>query len=167
MYAINCHDSTNHTYGEGKPYIVHLRHVVECAEAFIRLIPEEWRNAVLAACWCHDVIEDTRQTYNDVKRATNAEVAELVYALTNEKGRNRAERGNDKYYTGIRRTPYASFVKLCDRIANVRYSILTNSPMFEMYKKENKEFIFAVVQLNNPYKELVDYLNSIIKAKLF
>ncbi len=72
------------------------------------------------------------------------EEADIIYALTNEKGRNRAERGNDKYYEGIRNTPGAIFVKLCDRIANVQYSKMTKSRMFEMYKKENPEFMSKV-----------------------
>jgi hypothetical protein len=33
----------------------------------------------------HDVIEDCRETCNDVKKATNEEIAELAYALTNKK----------------------------------------------------------------------------------
>lgn len=60
--------------------------------------------------------------------------------MSNEKGKTRAERANDKYYEGIRNTPGAVFVKLCDRIANVQYSKMTKSRMFEMYKKENLHF---------------------------
>jgi (p)ppGpp synthase/HD superfamily hydrolase len=68
------------------------------------------------------------------------EAADIIYAVTNEKGKNRSERANDKYYEGIRNTPGAVFVKLCDRIANVQYSKMTKSRMFEMYKKENMNF---------------------------
>ena len=49
--------------------------------------------------------------------------AEIVYALTNEKGRTRAERAGVKYYEGIRAVPYAPMVKLADRMANVRFSL--------------------------------------------
>ena len=37
----------------------------------------------------HDVIEDARQIYNDVRQQLGETVAELAYSLTNEKGRNR------------------------------------------------------------------------------
>ena len=37
--------------------------------------------------------------------------AEIVYALTNDKGRTRKERAGEHYYAGIRETPYAPFVK--------------------------------------------------------
>lgn len=154
-YAIKCHNDTNHTYN-GHPYQVHLVMVVAEAQKFIHLIPWRWRENVINACWCHDVIEDCRQTYNDVMRATNGNVAEIVYALTNEKGKNRAERANDKYYQGIRDTPFASFVKICDRIANYKYSIMTNDAMAVMYEKEMYKFIRCVY--NDEYKEMLDYL---------
>ena len=74
------------------------------------------------ACWGHDLIEDTRVSYNDCVKALGEIPASIIYAVSNEKGKNRKERANDKYYAGIRETPGALFVKLCDRIANVQYS---------------------------------------------
>lgn len=154
-YAIICHRSTNHSYGDFS-YEHHLNMVVDCADAWIHLIPEQDRETVFAGCWVHDVIEDCRQTYNDVKKATNEQVAELAYALTNEKGKNRKERANDKYYAGIRSTPYAIFIKLCDRAANMKHSIQTDSRMAEMYRKEMPEFCR---KLNDEtYRDLLNYL---------
>ena len=115
--------------------------VFEIAKKFIHSIEKTEQENVLAACWVHDIIEDARETYNDVKKETNETIAELAYALTNEKGRSRAERANEKYYQGIRETKNASFVKFCDRIANVTHSKNTRSRMFEKYKEENEEFI--------------------------
>jgi (p)ppGpp synthase/HD superfamily hydrolase len=136
--------------------------VVNTARKFLHLIPEEEQGNILAGCWLHDVIEDCRETYNDVKKETNETVAELVYALTNEKGKNRKERANDKYYEGIRNTPYATFIKLCDRIANVEYSYATESRMFEMYCKENENFLARVGE-DGAYNNVVEYLNGICK----
>jgi ATP phosphoribosyltransferase regulatory subunit HisZ len=53
----------------------------------------------------HDSIEDARLTYNDVLSIAKEYMTEgyakasteIVYALTNEKGRNRKERANEKY----------------------------------------------------------------------
>jgi (p)ppGpp synthase/HD superfamily hydrolase len=157
-YAIECHDSTNHKYN-GQPYSVHLSMVVDTAMKFIHLVPARMQETVIAACWAHDVIEDCRQTYNDVKLATNEGVAELVYALTNEKGKNRKERGNDKYYDGIRNTPYATFIKLCDRIANYQYSKESGSSMSSMYEKEMDGFIDKLYDVR--YIEMFEYLKSI------
>ena len=73
---------------------------------------------------------------------------EIVYALTNDKGRNRAERAGEKYYQGIRTTPYAPFVKLCDRLANITFSCsgtdANNIHMKEVYKKEVPHFLDAI-----------------------
>lgn len=138
-YATHCHSSTNHLY-DGMPYSVHLESVVNVAIHYINLIPKEAQDDVLAACWCHDLIEDARQSYNDVKNETNMHVADIVYAVTTEKGRNRNERNSNKYYEGIKNIPYATFVKLCDRIANYEYSATTKSSMFTKYSKEMQHF---------------------------
>ena len=111
------------------------------------------------ACWGHDLIEDTRTSYNDVNSKLGVHVADIVYAVSNEKGKNRKERANDKYYEGIRETLGAVFVKLCDRIANVQYSKMTKSRMFEMYKKENIDFMIKLGrEVGNPYEEMYQYL---------
>lgn len=169
-YAFYCHKSVNHLYDD-KPYEVHLDMVGENAKKFIHLIPSKDRENVIGAAYTHDVIEDTRKTYNDVLKVTNKVIANLVYALTNEKGKNRKERANSKYYRGIRKTKYATFIKLCDRIANVEYSKLKKNLMFEAYKKEHKNFVKSLKKKwweklfwkENNYKEMFTYLNNLIK----
>jgi len=178
-WCIERHVSTNHYYDKYLPYEFHLRMVVQVANDWKHLLPalfidshEVHRNiweqtdktfeVIELACWGHDLIEDTRCSYNDCKESLairnylHNEVADIIYAVTNEKGKNRAERGNDKYYEGIRNTPGAIFVKLCDRIANVQYSKMTKSRMFEMYKKENPDFLIKVGA--DKYPEMRDYL---------
>ena len=142
-YAIQKHRDTNHKYGE-MDYDFHLNMVFETAKKFIHLVEPHEQENVLAGCWVHDIIEDARETYNDVKKETNETIAQLAYALTNEKGRNRAERANEKYYKGIRETKNASFIKFCDRIANVTHSKNMGSRMFPKYKDENEEFISKI-----------------------
>jgi (p)ppGpp synthase/HD superfamily hydrolase len=134
--------------------------VVDVAYRFIHLIPEKYRDIVISSCWAHDTLEDTRITYNDLLKVTSIEVADIVYALTNEKGKTRKERANDKYYQGIRETPYATFVKLCDRIANVKYSMATRSRMLEMYRKEMPEFIDTLY--DEKWDEMFKYLESLV-----
>jgi len=153
------HNGTNHKY-DGKSYTYHLSMVVEVAEKFIHLVPSSKRDIVLAACWCHDTIEDCRVTYNGVKSELGEEVANIVYALTNEKGKTRKERANDKYYQGIRETEFAVFVKLCDRIANIQYSYSQRSRMSDMYKKETPDFIKSLY--DEKYKQLFHYLENLV-----
>lgn len=130
--AHQLHASVNQTYGNGLPYSVHLDMVVDGVLRYADEVcfSEDDILPLYFGAYFHDSIEDARLTYNDVVRtalqfmnATQAHLAaELVYALTNEKGRSRAERANEKYYQGIRSTPYAPFVKLADRLANASFS---------------------------------------------
>jgi (p)ppGpp synthase/HD superfamily hydrolase len=162
-FAIEAHDSVNQDYN-GLPYSVHLSMVYGQAMKFIEHIPQHRRDDVLNAVWLHDVIEDCRLTYNDILKISNKEVADLVYAVTNEKGKNRQERANDKYYKGIRGTEFATFIKLCDRLANVIYSRETNSRMFDVYKNENQDFLkhlFETPDQQLRYRELVQALKDI------
>ena len=160
-WAVNKHKETNHLYG-GKPYEVHLWQVVDVAKMFIHFIPKEDRDMVYAACWLHDTIEDCRVTYNDVKAEFGEEVAEIVYALTNEKGRRRKDRANAKYYEGIRNIPFAAFVKMCDRIANIKYSRDNGSSMFDKYKDEHYDFKTGVNSLSANYPSMWSYMESLL-----
>ena len=163
-WCIEQHRKTNHFYDKYLPYEFHLRMVYNVYEDFQHLLTKKLNYCCGIAVWAHDTIEDTRVSYNDVENQLGVEVADIVYAVTNDKGKNRKERAGDKYYEGIRNTPGAVFVKLCDRIANVQYGKMTKSRMFEMYKKENDEF---VVQLgwdrkeSHPYGEMFRYLNNL------
>ena len=159
-YAILKHFETNHKY-DGNPYDVHLQMVYDFACKYIHLLPNNRViSEVLAACWVHDVIEDCRETYNDVKNVLGERVADIAYALTNEKGKTRKERANDKYYEGIRNTPFADYIKICDRMANVKYSKDKGSRMIEVYRKENEEFKKQLWSL--PVQEMFDELAGLL-----
>jgi (p)ppGpp synthase/HD superfamily hydrolase len=186
QWCIEQHHNTNHFYDTYLPYEFHLRMVHQVAQDFKHLLDdtkdyftdESYRgpnqdqvtlqNACLIATWGHDLIEDCRVSYNDVKQHLGQEAADIIYAVSNEKGKTRAERANDKYYEGIRNTSGAVFVKLCDRIANVQYSKMTKSRMFEMYKKENKHFTMSlglrgdtVEYPGHEYYKMYQYLNNL------
>ena len=161
-YAKKKHKNVNQKYDDFD-YDYHLNMVYQVAKKFIHLIPKEDQENVLAACWVHDIIEDARETYNDVKKETNKTIAELAYALTNEKGRTRKERANDAYYKGIRETKNASFIKMCDRIANVQYSKSTGSKMFDIYQKENENFISKIYVPQ--CDEMVHHLNILLSEE--
>jgi ribosomal protein S18 acetylase RimI-like enzyme len=138
-YATACHAAVNQRYDD-QPYSFHLGMVADMARTFQELLPSEQREVAVAGAWVHDVIEDARQTYNDVVKAVGVEVAEVAYALTNEKGRTRGERANDRYYEGIKESPVAWFVKVCDRLANVTHAADRGGRMVEVYRKEYAEF---------------------------
>lgn len=167
-FAIQKHQETNHLYGGYLPYQFHLEMVVREAREFYHnsynnyLVTYLNCDTLFSACWLHDVMEDCRVTYNDLSRFGD-NIRDIVYAVTNEKGKNRAERANDKYYEGIRAVPLAPLVKICDRIANVKYSKMIGSSMFEKYKREHDNFIMKVV----PVKDEKDYENLIKTMESF
>ena len=148
--AAKAHEEVNQHYDE-HPYFYHLNkvatHVIEYLPSIIE--KEEDILPVLFGAYFHDSIEDARLTYNDVKKIAEKYMSseqaflatEIVYALTNEKGRNRHERANDKYYEGIRNTKYAPLVKACDRLSNYEFAKTTKSRMVKMYESEMDEFI--------------------------
>ena len=152
--AIWFHDKTNQRYGDNEtlPYGYHIVNVVNIAIECLKAHGEGIHHIVFGAAF-HDTIEDARLTYNDVLKEATRELGsefkqdvaatEIVYALTNEKGRNRDERANDRYYNGIVNTPYARYVKLCDRYANMLYSLTESCEhgMGDKYKKELPNFL--------------------------
>jgi len=167
IFAIEAHASTNHTY-DNKPYSVHLTMVSNYARKYIDIIPNQCQDEVLSACWLHDTIEDCRLTYNDLKNQFGENVAEIVYAVSNDKGKNRSERAGNNYYDGIRRTAWATFVKLCDRMANIKYSLETKSRMLDVYKKEHSSFIECLLPLTInkiQYQEIIDEMESLLSVE--
>jgi len=177
--ACELHRSVNQTYGKDhRPYGYHLTMVAETALRYGRELVRDMASeapALLFAAYFHDSIEDARLTYHDVNRLAEKFMdapaallaAEIVYALTNEKGRTRAERANEKYYAGIRATPFAPFVKLCDRHANMAYSLTANpegrTRMGEVYLREWPHFLQSItvrdtadIRLRLPHKLLAD-----------
>jgi guanosine-3',5'-bis(diphosphate) 3'-pyrophosphohydrolase len=95
---------------------------------------------MLTAAWLHDLIEDTRDTPQEVKRKDIAEmfgerVADLVEAVTDEPGPNRKVR-KALTYPKTRACPGAVALKLADRIANLEHG----GDLVKMYRKEHEDF---------------------------
>ena len=160
-FAKGAHYSTGHFYDKIHPYSYHLKMVYDFGVKYQHLLLDDYeRNIALSTCWTHDVIEDCRMTYNDVKEVLGVEIAEVTYALTNEKGKSRKQRANDKYYEGIRNTPLATFVKLCDRLANVSYSKQQGSSMLDAYRKDQEYFTAQLydAEFDVMFSELNDLL---------
>lgn len=164
--AARVHAETNHHYGGYLPYEFHLRLTASFASRYMYCleVDEATEETIVAAALFHDAIEDARLTYNDLKElltrlrdehnllldATAA--AEIVYALTNDKGRTRAERAGAAYYAGIRQTPWAPYVKMCDRLANMTFSTLWHpvQRMAHVYAEEMPHFLEEIGEVPQP-----------------
>lgn len=170
QWAIKQHADTNHMYDKYLPYEFHLRMVNEVRKEFqdkyLKPITIKSRsgerynlslttNSVIerileCACFGHDILEDTRVSYSDLVKALSSTignddtcilVADLIRSVTNySRGRNRDERMPDYIYQEMKEQQYGVFIKLCDRIANVQYGILTKSSMTKKYRDELPKF---------------------------
>jgi len=130
-FAIEKH--SNQKYGEHS-YSVHLKDVVGVLESFGY---QDYN--IIASAWLHDVVEDQNVTVEEIKKIAGSEVANIVSRVTDEPGRNRAER-KAKTYDKIAGSFEATVVKFADRIANVRRSLSENSGLLKMYKNEHGMF---------------------------
>ena len=97
QWCIDQHRQTNHMYDTYLPYEFHLRMVNQVAMDYKHLLDntkdyytgEPYRgprqeqvtlqDACLTATWGHDLIEDTRVSYNDVKDHLGQEAADIVF----------------------------------------------------------------------------------------
>ena len=152
------HAGVNHAYDRIRPYGFHLDMVVNWVRSYVEEVCKDEQDLlpIYFAAFYHDSIEDARLSYNDVMKTASQWMdneqaflaTEIVYALTNEKGRNRAERANEKFYEGIRAVPYAPFVKLADRLANTSYAFSKGTAdslrMSKVYREELPRFLEAL-----------------------
>ena len=154
MVAVKAH--SNQSYDEIFPYEKHLDDVVDVLKRF------GFSGKYIVAGYLHDSIEDDGISYNDIKKHFGVEVAEMVYCVTDELGRNRKEK-KEKTLPKTASNPDAIILKLGDRIANIEHG-----GKVDMYKKEQQEFKGALY-LNTPNdgKEMWNYLDRLIDNKIF
>jgi len=130
-YAIDAHEGQK--YGKF-PYIVHL---IDVHAVLLEFNVKD--QDILASAFLHDLLEDTEFHYSDVKKLFGHEIAEIVYAITDEKGRNRKER-KDKTWPVLILNDKAVILKQADMIANIRMGRRENSDMVKMYREEYPAF---------------------------
>lgn len=130
-YAFKKHE--NDGYGP-VPYSHHLEHVHKILVwSGMHTYP-----GIEAACWLHDVLEDTDTTLEELTEKFGHEVANTVRLLTDAPGLNRKER---KRLTFKRMQGHkaATIIKVCDRIANIEFS-LQDEKKLKMYLDEDRMF---------------------------
>lgn len=116
------------------PYTKHLRDVVEILEN------HGYVNEYIVAGWLHDSMEDCNISYNKIRKVFGKDVAEMVYAVTDPKGRTRDQK-KEKVYQDLRAYPKAIVIKVADRIANMRNCIrMNNRDKLRRYYQEGLTF---------------------------
>lgn len=147
-YAVKKHEDLGQKYGE-EGYQYHLINVAAVVQKFEDLMTEQEFRLAMMGAFGHDLIEDTHETYNDIKKVSSEALAEVIYACTEEKGRNRAERHNERFYECLTANKIGLLVKLADVIANTNHSKVTGHRMYKTYQKEwpaMREKVFAAAK---------------------
>lgn len=125
----------------GEPYIVHP------AEVAGIVAKAGGTEAMIAAAWLHDVVEDTGVTNEVIRAEFGAEVAELVGWLTDvsrpEQGNRAIRKAIDRAHTAMAPAE-AQTVKLADLISNTR-SILAQDVAFAKVYLEEKRLLLEVM----------------------
>jgi guanosine-3',5'-bis(diphosphate) 3'-pyrophosphohydrolase len=153
-------------YGD-KPYLHHLMQVAMVLPRFgfhpgvgSEADQQRARNLILAAAM-HDVVEDTSCTREDVAEVFGEAVALLVYAVSNEPGKNRRER-HAKTHHKLIEIADAMILKLADRIANIETCHATKSPLLGMYRREWPDFKLKLKSATKAPPEMWTYLERLI-----
>lgn len=151
-YAISLHGLQ--TY-DGHPYFYHLEQVVEVLRQFC------FTGDLYQICgYLHDTLEDCAISYNDIKEKFGETVADIVYCVTDELGKNRKERKR-KTYPKIASNEDAVIIKLADRIANLSNSQDTGHSMGKRYEKEYPDFRKALYSANSKAEKMWKYLDDL------
>jgi (p)ppGpp synthase/HD superfamily hydrolase len=192
-FAKRLHAETGCTY-DGESFDKHLNRVHDIFSKYFRLLERHLntshidlasilnsRNQPIAiigeeietllsdvecAVWLHDVIEDCRVSYSQLKHEFGEHVADIVYALTNELGKNRGETAERTYPKIRKQGPLAVFVKLCDRIANTEAAYLAAEDSYlEMYRKEYGAFRNFLYR-EGEWEEMWSYLDKVTEGPI-
>lgn len=149
MVAVIAH--SNQRYDEIFPYEKHLDDVVDVLERY------GFSGKYKVGGYLHDGIEDDGLSFNDIKKHFGVEVAEMVFCVTDELGRNREEK-KAKTLPKTASNPDAIILKLADRIANIEHG-----GKIGMYAKEYDQFKGALF-LNTPQdaKIMWDHLDALL-----
>lgn len=115
-------------YGN-RPYMDHLDHVAGVCKRF----GKGTNRRLMAACYLHDILEDTPMTHQELGKLVGGDVANIVFGVTDTPRK-------DKEFTFKNRTRYNNFainVKYYDRIANVEACLCEDkTAILEKYLKE-------------------------------
>lgn len=132
VFATEAHGSQLRKY-TGEPYIVHPVAVAR----IVRTVPHT--DAMIAAAYLHDVVEDTPVTVSDISARFGEDVAALVWWLTDVSspgdGNRKARKALDRAHSAAAPAE-AQTIKIADLIDNTR-SIQRYDPDFwRVYRHE-------------------------------
>ena len=119
-----------------QPYDVDLKAVAE----LVASVCDD--QAMIAAAWLHDTVEDTPATFEDLEREFGADVMNLVKELTNVNKPGDGNRAARKALTAAHRRsfPRAKTIKLADIIDNGEDIRRHDAKFGRVYLDEQRRF---------------------------
>jgi len=124
-------------------YMKHINDVVSIAYRY------NCNADIVIGCYLHDTIEMSetpKYILNLIVSKFGNTIGDIVWAVTDEQGKNRAER-HAKTYPKIKANKNAVIVKLCDRLANIEACKSHNNlRLLKMYKSEFALFKAGIAQ---------------------
>lgn len=161
QYATKAHQGQTRSGGE--PYIGHPVRVAQTIEQFKK---SHNLDALIAAAYLHDTIEDTGTTHEDLKALFGGLVASLVLELTSDKEKI-AKVGKSNYLAqkmAHDMSSWALVIKLADRLDNVKDIATAKSPAWrQRYKAETEHILDYIEQhrvLSGTHKQLVNMIRN-------
>lgn len=148
---------------EGQMYsgIPYTHHLADVETEVVRHWPKWWKAEELehmrAAAWLHDVIEDREIKRKELEEQFGPFVAELVWRVSNEPGQSRRIR-QALTYPKTREHPQAVYLKLCDRLANVRQG----GSQARKYREEQDTFR-RMLYSPGEFDEMWDELDALLR----
>jgi hypothetical protein len=163
-FATDAHSGQSRSSGE--PYINHPIRVAQSVEKYKK---SKNLDAIIAAAYLHDTIEDTGTTHEDLEKLFGGLVASLVKELTSDKEQI-AKLGKTDYLAkkmAHDMTSYALVIKLADRLDNVQDITTAKSPKWRAKYREETERILSYLEdnriLSNTHKELIRMIKDKLK----
>ena len=135
-YAEKCYSDANCHYGDdGGSYMIHIRMVVDFLLKYDIFKSLDDSIHTVGAAFCHDLMEDAKQTYNNISMVAGKDVADIVLGVTDVPAENRLM----KHLLTMGKTVRdyrAIILKMADIYSNAKYSKESGSSMYPKYVAE-------------------------------
>lgn len=134
-YAQKCYDNANCEYGGGN-YYIHINLVGDVLKKYKHVF-KSTDDLYITSCAVptHDLIEEAKQSFNNIKDVCGKDVAKITLLVTDVPAENRLM----KHLLTMGKTVgdhRAIILKMCDIYANASFSKKCGSSMYSKYVRE-------------------------------
>lgn len=131
MFAAQKHTDQRRKGARAEPYINHL---IDVVDILARHTGGQDATLLLAGA-LHDTIEDTGTTHEELKRAFDENVADIVQECSDDKSLPKQERKRLQAEHAPHKSPRARMVKIADKISNLKSILLSPPPDWDDSRK--------------------------------